>query len=185
QMVNMHSESGTTFLEYVVPTRGLLGFRSRLLTATSGMGTVHSIFHGYEPYAGPIEGRRFGSLVAWETGTAMGYGISNAQERGTMFIQPGDEVYEGMIVGEHIRPGDLAVSVTKAKHVTNHRASTVDQSYRVAPPRDMSLDACIEFLTEDGLLEVTPASLRLRKRVLDNEQRVKAQKQRDKMIEAA
>ncbi|HPV08181.1 MAG TPA: translational GTPase TypA [Aggregatilineales bacterium] len=184
QMIDMHSENGTTYLKYIVPTRGLLGFHSRLLTATSGMGTLYSIFHGYQPYAGPIEARRFGSLVAWETGVAMGYGISNAQERGTMFIQPGDEVYEGMIVGEHIRPGDLAVNVTKAKHVTNHRASTVDQSYKVAPPRDMSLDACIEFLADDELLEVTPVSLRLRKRTLNNERRVKEQKHRDKVIAA-
>jgi len=184
-MQDMRSENNTTYLRYLVPTRGLLGFRANFLTATSGMGTLYSIFHGYEPFGGPIPGRRFGSLVAWEHGTAMGYGISNAQERGTMFIEPGDEVYEGMVIGEHIRPGDLAVNPCKAKHVTNHRASTVDTSYNVAPPRDMSLDACIEFLAEDELLEVTPESLRIRKRTLSNEQRVKEQKKRQALVEAA
>ncbi len=180
-MQNMRSENGTVTLHHLVPTRGLLGFRANFLMATSGLGTLHSIFNGYRPFAGEIQNRRLGSLVSWERGSAVGYGMSNAQERGTLFIRPGDEVYEGMVVGENIRQGDIAINVCKAKHLTNHRASTVDNSYTVLPPREMSLDACIEFLAEDELLEVTPKSLRIRKRTLDNELRVKEQKKREKL----
>ncbi len=185
QMIDMSSANGTTFLKYLVPTRGLLGFRSQFLTATSGMGTIHSLFYGHEPMMGPIPGRQFGSLVAHEAGVAVSYGLDNAQERGTLFIGPGVEVYEGMIVGEHIRPGDLTLNVCKAKHLTNHRAKPVDDGIRLTPPRLMSLDDCIEFLAEDELLEVTPQSLRIRKRMLNNEQRIKDRKRQEKMVEAA
>jgi GTP-binding protein len=184
EMINMHSENGTTYLKYKAPTRGLLGFRARFLTATSGMGQMNSLFHGYEPPVGEIMGRQFGSLVAYEHGVTTSYGLDNAQLRGTLFIGPGVEVYEGMVIGEHIRPDDLAVNVAKKKHVTNHRRSFAEDAIRLTPPRVMSLDDCIEFLAEDELLEVTPQSLRIRKRELDNETREKARKARKKLAEA-
>ncbi|MBX3085371.1 MAG: translational GTPase TypA [Anaerolineae bacterium] len=182
QMIDMRTESGTTFLKYLVPTRGLLGFRAHFMTATSGMGQIHSIFHGYAPLSGPIQSRQYGSLVAWETGVSSSYGLENAQERGALFLGPGVDVYEGMVVGEHIRNEDLAVNVAKAKHLTNMRSSGADKAISLTPPRIMSLDQCIEFLAEDELLEVTPQSLRIRKRILDNEERMKDQKRREKMI---
>jgi GTP-binding protein len=182
QMMDMQTDGGTTYLKYLVPTRGLLGFRSQFMTATSGMGQIHSLFHGYAPLMGPVPGRQFGSLVAWETGMAVAYGLDNAQLRGTLFIGPQTEVYEGMIVGEHIRPEDLAVNVAKTKHLTNVRRSNAEEGIHLTPPRNMSLDDCIEFLAEDELLEVTPSSLRLRKRVLNNEDRQKEQKRREKLM---
>ncbi len=182
QMVDMRSESGTTYLKYLVPTRGLLGFRQQFMTATSGMGQIHSLFHSYGPMLGPIPGRQFGSLVAWEHGVATSYGLDNAQLRGSLFIGPQTEVYEGMVVGEHIRPEDLAVNVAKAKHLTNVRRSFAEEGIRLTPPRNMSLDDCIEFLAEDELLEVTPQSLRIRKRVLNNEDRQREQKRREKLM---
>jgi GTP-binding protein len=182
QMIDMSSESGTTYLKYLVPTRGLLGFRQQFLTATAGMGQIHALFHGYAPMLGGIPGRQFGSLVAWEQGFATSYGLDNAQLRGTLFIGPQTEVYEGMVVGEHIRPEDLAVNVAKAKHLTNVRRSFAEEGIRLTTPRNMSLDDCIEFLAEDELLEVTPKSLRIRKRVLSNEDRQKEQKRREKLM---
>jgi GTP-binding protein len=183
QMLDMRSESGTTYIRYLVPTRGLLGFRARFLTATSGMGQLHSLFYGYEPLAGSIQSRQFGSLIAFEAGAAVAYGLDNAQLRGSLFIGPGVDVYEGMVVGEHIRPGDLPINVCKTKHLTNHRAKMENERIMLTPPRNLSLDDCIEFLAEDELLEVTPDSLRLRKRILDNELREKHRKARDKMVE--
>jgi len=179
QMADMRADSGTTYLRYLVPTRGLLGFRTLFLTSTAGMGQLHSVFYGYEPFAGAIQGRRFGSLVAWEDGVSTSYGLNQAQERGTLFIGPGVEVYEGMVIGENLRPGDIAVNVAKAKHVTNHRRSFAEEGIRLTPPRDMSLDLSLEFLADDELLEVTPENLRIRKRTLNNEQRVKQQKKRE------
>jgi GTP-binding protein len=184
QMLDMSSENGTAYLKYQVPTRGLLGFRSRFMTATSGMGTIHSLFDGYKPMAGSIQGRQFGSLVAFESGVAVGYGLDNAQLRGSLFIGPGVEVYEGMVVGEHIRPGDLPINVCKTKHLTNHRAKMENERIMLTPPRIMSLDECIDFLAEDELLEVTPQSLRIRKRILNNDLRHKDRKAREKMMEA-
>lgn len=184
QMVDMRSENGSTLIKYQVPTRGLLGFRTLFLTSTSGMGQMHSIFDGYQPYAGPIQGRRFGSLVAWEAGTSTSYGLNLAQERGKLFIGPGVDVYEGMVVGENLRPGDIALNVAKEKHVTNHRKSFAEEGIRLVPPRNMSLDVSLEFLAEDELLEVTPENLRIRKRILNNDERIKEQKRRDKMMAA-
>ncbi len=181
-MIDMRSENATTYLKYLVPTRGLLGFRQLFLTATSGLGQLHSLFYGYQPFAGPILGRQFGSLVAWETGMATPYGLDNAQLRGTLFIAPQTEVYQGMVVGEHIRPEDLSVNVAKAKHLTNMRRSFAEEAIRLPPPRNLSLDDCIEFLAEDELLEVTPQSLRIRKRMLNNEERQKDLKRREKML---
>jgi GTP-binding protein len=184
QMVDMRTESGTAYLRYLVPTRGLLGFRSRFMTATSGMGQIHSLIYGHEPLSGSIPGRQFGSLIAHESGLAVAYGMDAVQTRGTLFISPGDQVYEGMVVGEHIRGDDLTVNVCKAKHLTNHRAGTTDQGIHLDVPRNMSLDDCMDFLAEDELLEVTPDSLRLRKRILNNDLRQKSRKSREKILEA-
>jgi GTP-binding protein len=172
EMVNMlDTNTGTVHLTYIVPTRGLLGFRYQFLTATRGMGIMHSLFHGYMPMAGAIQSRARGSLVAWETGTATTFGLKNAEERGFLFISPTVEVYEGMVIGEHQRPGDLDVNVAKTKHLTNMRASGKEIDERLTPPRNMSLDECIEYLADDELLEVTPISLRIRKRILDRHER--------------
>jgi GTP-binding protein len=154
------------------------------MTATGGMGQVHSLFHGYEELAGPIPGRQFGSLVAWEAGPSTAYAMMAVQQRGTFFIEPGTEVYEGMVVGEHIRPEDLAVNLCKTKHLTAVRTKNYADREFLKASRQMSLDDYIEFLAEDELLEVTPVNIRVRKRILNNESRMKAQKAREKMLEA-
>ncbi len=182
QMIDMRSENGTTFMRYILPTRGLLGFRSQFMRATSGMGQMHSLFHSYEPISGEIPGRRFGSLVAMENGTSTTYALVNAQQRGTFFIPPGTSVYEGMVVGEHIRAEDLPLNVTKAKHLDNFRAKPKEVSDNLTPPRVMSLDDYIEYLGGDELLEVTPKNLRIRKRILDTESRMKEDKRRRQLV---
>jgi len=172
QMQEMQdNSSGAVRLRYLVPTRGLLGFRYHFLTATRGAGFLHSNFHDYLPLAGGRFGRAEGSLVAWEPGITTTYGLKNAEERGMLFLGPGVEVYEGMVVGGHQRPGDLVVNVCKKRHVTNVRSSFKEIDDRLTPPREMSLDECIEYLGDDELLEVTPTSLRLRKRLLDTRTR--------------
>jgi GTP-binding protein len=183
QMQNMRTGHGTTFMKYIVPTRGLLGFQSQFMRATSGMGQFSSIFDSYQPLAGDVPGRRFGSLVAMERGSATTYAIQNVQQRGSFFIGPGDDVYEGMVIGEHIRPGDLSVNVCKAKHVTNHRSKPKEDLDGLVPPRVMSLDDFIEFMGGDELLEVTPKSLRLRKRILDTTDRQRQEKRMKQKIE--
>ncbi|MCL4367638.1 MAG: translational GTPase TypA [Actinobacteria bacterium] len=170
------SKDGTAHLTYIVPTRGLLGFRYQFLTSTKGTGVMNTIFHGYLPMAGKIEDRPFGSLVAWEAGQATAFGLKNAEERGRLFIEPGTEVYEGMVIGQYARPGDLTINVAKKKHLTNVRSSPQDVEVRLAPPRRMSLDEAIEYLGEDELLEVTPESYRIRKRILSSEERGKTAK---------
>jgi GTP-binding protein len=183
-MVNMrHSDGGTVHLQYKIPTRGLLGFRSDFLTITRGTGVMHALFAGYEPLSGEINTREHGSLVAWEPGISTNYGLKNAEERGSLFISPGVEVYEGMVVGQHIRDTDLAVNVCKKKHLTNMRSSTGDIAVRLTPPRVMSLDDCIEYLGPDELLEVTPQSLRIRKRMLNTEDRRRLARREDKDTE--
>jgi GTP-binding protein len=164
---------GSVLLSYHVPTRGLLGFRYQFLTATRGMGVMNALFYQYGPVAGAVVSRSRGSLVAWEDGVSSTYGLKNAEERGLLFIGPGAQVYQGMVVGEHQRPGDLDVNVCKTKHLTNMRNSIRDIEIRLVTPRDMSLDECIEYLTDDELLEVTPASLRIRKRILDRHDRAR------------
>jgi GTP-binding protein len=181
QMTDLrHGDDGTVYLKYLVPTRGLLGFRSDFLTMTRGTGVMHALFAGYEPLAGEMSTRDHGSLVAWEAGATTSYGLKNAEDRGTLFVGPGVAVYEGMVVGQHIRDTDLAVNVCKKKHLTNIRSSTSDIAVRLTPPRIMSLDDCIEYLAADELLEVTPQSLRLRKRILDTEERRKLARREDK-----
>ncbi|HML24675.1 MAG TPA: translational GTPase TypA [Aggregatilinea sp.] len=184
-MQDMRSQNGTTFLKYLVPTRGLLGFRAHFMRATSGLGQISSLFHGYDSMVGPIPRRQFGSLVAWEAGVAAQYAMTHTQQRGTFFIEPGAEVYEGMVIGEHIRPEDLAMNVTKTKQLSAIHTKYYGEELRLNPPRQMSLDDAIEFLSEDELLEVTPQSLRIRKRILNNEDRMKEQKRREKLIEGA
>ncbi len=174
------ADDGSVHLQYLVPTRGLLGFRNKFLTATRGTGIMHALFHGYLPLAGEIEIREHGSLVAWETGIATSYSLHNAEGRGTLFIGPGAEVYEGMVIGEQAREGDIAVNVAKKKHMTNVRSSNEDIMVRLTPPRVMSLDEAIEYISEDELVEITPKAYRIRKKILGTEDRHKARAARDK-----
>lgn len=167
-------EDGLVHFSYLVPTRGLLGFRQQFLTATRGEGVLNTLLAGYEPYAGEIATRAHGSLIAWETGTATTYGLHSAQERGQLFITPGTEVYEGMIVGQHNRDTDLEVNVCRKKHLTNIRRSTAEEALYLDPPRQLSLDDAIEYLADDELLEVTPVAFRLRKRLLSKHDRSRA-----------
>ena len=177
RMLEMAENPDTSVrLTYIVPTRGLLGFRYQFLTATRGMGVMHTIFHSYLPMAGSLAQRSSGSLVCWEAGVTTTFGLKNAEERGMLFVGPGVEVYQGMVVGEHQRPGDLAVNVAKKKHLTNVRQFTRDIDVRLTPPRQMSLDEAIEYLADDELLEVTPLAYRIRKRVLNTEERGKQTK---------
>jgi len=185
QMLNMADKGdGGVHITYLVPTRGLLGFRYQFATATRGMGVMNTLFHGYLPMAGEIPTRGSGSLVASEAGVATSFGLKNAEERGVLFITPGVTVYEGMVVGENQRPNNIAVNVAKRKHLTNMRESTRDIEVRLKAPRSMSLDEAIEYLSDDELLEVTPQSLRIRKAVLNNHDRGKQQK-RARIAEAS
>lgn len=161
-------------IEYIIPSRGLFGYRSEFLTDTRGEGILNAVFNEYQPYKGEITRRSNGSLISFETGDSITYGLYNAQERGTLFIGAGVPVYEGMIVGCSPKQEDLAVNVCKKKQLTNTRASGSDDALRLVPPRKMSLEDCLEFLAEDELLEVTPKNLRLRKRILNNSLRMKA-----------
>lgn len=175
EMVNMTSANqGYMRLEFKIPARGLIGYRSELMTDTKGNGIMNHIFHSYEPYKGDISSRQRGSLVAWEDGEAVTYGLYNAQERGTLFITPGTKVYEGMIVGENARYDDLVVNVCKKKHVTNMRASGSDEALRLTPPTILSLEQSLEFIAEDELVEMTPKNIRLRKKILNSEMRAKS-----------
>lgn len=174
ELVNMGTrDTGMTHLEFRIPARGLMGYRQEFLTDTNGNGIMNNIFDAYEPYKGDITVRNTGSLIAFETGEATGYGLWYAQDRGRLFIGPGTEVYEGMVVGVSPRSDDLVVNVCKKKHVTNTRASGSDEALKLTPPSRLSLEQCLEFIKEDELLEVTPKSLRMRKRILNKEQRMK------------
>ncbi len=167
------STTGFTRLEFTITSRGLIGCRSTLMTLTRGNAVVNSSFAGYCPMKGKLSRRSRGSLVAWENGAATSYGLFNAQDRGSMFIGPATEVYQGMVVGECSETGDLVVNVCKKKHLTAIRSSGADEALRLVPPRLMSLEKCLEFIADDELLEVTPESLRLRKKILSNELRAK------------
>jgi GTP-binding protein len=158
--------SGRVRLEFRIPTRGLIGFRSQFLTDTKGTGIMNHLFAGWEPWHGAIPSRVTGALVADRTGVATAYAIYNLQERGEIVIEPATQVYEGMIIGENARPSDMDVNVTKEKKQTNMRASTADEAIRMIPPRRLSLEQSIEFINDDELVEVTPKSIRLRKRIL-------------------
>jgi GTP-binding protein len=177
-MTNLvHDDNGRARLEFEVPTRGLIGFRNLFLTATRGEGIMNSLLIGYRPWAGPIGTNRNGALVAHETGMALSYGLAAAQERGMTFIEPGEDVYEGMIVGLNAKDVDLTVNVCKGKKLTNMRASTSDIDVRLTPPLKMSLEQALDFLADDELLEVTPKHIRLRKRLLQENDRARAKKQ--------
>lgn len=174
ELVQMSPSGDRMKIEFLVPSRGLFGYRSEMLTDTRGEGIMNTVFDSYTPYKGDIPGRLTGALVAFETGEAVTYGLYNAQERGVLFIGPGTPVYEGMVVGESPKDEDLNVNVCKRKHVTNTRSSNSDEALRLTPPRVMSLEACIEFIADDELIEVTPQNLRIRKRILDCDLRAKA-----------
>ena len=173
ELVAMHPQGSRMRIEFLVPARGLFGYKSEFLTDTKGEGIMSHVFDSYQPFKGEIERRNTGSLVSFETGEAVTYGLYNAQERGQLFIGSGTQVYEGMIVGASPKVEDLVVNVCKKKHLTNTRASGSDDALRLVPPRILSLEDCLEFLADDELLEVTPESLRIRKRILSNQQRAK------------
>jgi len=172
------SPQGVTRLRFRIPARGLFGYRSEFLTDTRGEGLLNHHFLEYGSWAGPIAGRRKGVLVADREGEAIAYSLFNLQERATMFVHPGEPVYTGMIVGEHVRPGDLDVNICREKKLTNMRASGSDENVKLEPPRELTLELALEFIEEDELIEVTPDSLRLRKRILEVNQRKKAEKAR-------
>lgn len=167
---------GWVKLEFSIPSRGLFGYRSEFLTDTRGEGILNSIFDGYEPFKGDIPSRQHGSLVAFEQGEAVTYGLYHAQERGTLFIEPGTMVYEGMVIGKNHRQGDIEVNVCKKKHATNIRAAGSDEALRLTPPKKLSLEEALEFIDDDELVEVTPKNIRIRKKILNTSQRRRQQK---------
>ena len=173
ELQSMHPQGSRMRLEFIIPSRGLFGYKSEFLTDTKGEGVMSSIFENYQPYKGDIPRRNTGSLISFETGEAVTYGLYNAQERGSLFIGAGTPVYEGMVVGASPKVEDLVVNVCKKKHLTNTRASGSDDALRLVPPRKLSLEDSLEFIADDELLEVTPKSIRIRKRILDNALRAK------------
>ncbi len=181
EIVNMGTrDTGMSHLEFRIPSRGLMGYRQQFLTDTNGNGIMNSLFDGYEPYKGEIPQRVQGSLVVHETGETSGYGLWGAQERGALFVGPGVPVYEGMIVGESPKDEDIVVNVCKKKHVTNTRASGLNEALRLVPPTILSLEQSLEFINDDELVEVTPNAIRLRKRILSKELRMKEQAKKKK-----
>lgn len=181
EMVNMEpAETGHTKVEFRIPARGLIGYRTEFLTDTKGEGVMNHIFESYEPYKGEVVARVRGTIIAFENGTSITYGLYNAQDKGELFIGAGVDVYEGMIVGLNSRGEDLAINVCKEKHLTNTRASGSDEALRLVPPIQMSLEKAIEFIQDDELVEVTPKSIRLRKKILDNKERERAARNANK-----
>ena len=172
-LIMMNPQAGRMKMEFLIPSRGLFGFKSELLTDTRGECVINSVFDSYQPYKGEINRREFGSLIAHETGEAIVYGLFNAQERGDLFIGPGTKVYAGMVVGQNPKGGDIVVNVCKKKHLSNMRASGADEALRLFPPKILSLEEAIEFLNDDELLEVTPKSIRIRKVILDHTMRLR------------
>ena len=168
ELINMHSNgSGSTRLEFLIPSRGLIGYRGEFLTDTKGTGVLNTSFEGYAPYKGDIQYRKQGSLIAFEAGEAITYGLFNAQERGALFIGPGEKVYAGMVIGQNGKAEDIELNVCKTKKLTNTRSSSADEALKLTPPRILSLEQCLEFIDTDELLEVTPKNLRIRKKILD------------------
>ena len=174
ELLHMTAINNRTRLEFIIPARGLFGYKSEFLTSTKGEGVMNSVFFEYQPYKGDLSRRSTGSLVAFETGEAVTYGLFNAQGRGTLFIGAGTPVYEGMVIGENPKNEDLNVNVCKTKHLTNTRSSSSDDALRLITPKRMSLEECLEFIGDDELLEITPKNIRIRKRILDSELRAKA-----------
>ncbi len=168
ELINMHSNgTGSTRLEFLIPARGLIGYRGEFMTDTKGTGVLNTIFEGYGPYKGDIQYRKQGSLIAFEAGEAITYGLFNAQERGTLFIGPGEKVYAGMVIGQNGKAEDIELNVCKTKKLTNTRSSSADEALKLTTPRVLSLEQCLEFIDTDELLEITPKSLRIRKKILD------------------
>ncbi|MBR6638205.1 MAG: translational GTPase TypA, partial [Lachnospiraceae bacterium] len=168
------SGNGSTRLEFSIPSRGLIGYRGEFMTDTKGNGIMNSIFDGYGPYKGDIQYRKQGSLIAFESGESITYGLFNAQERGTLFIGPGERVYAGMVIGQNGKTDDIEVNVCKRKQLTNTRASGSDDALKLTTPRTLSLEQCLEFIDTDELLEITPKNLRIRKKILDPTMRKRA-----------
>ena len=164
---------GVVRLRYAIPARGLFGYRGEFLTDTRDTGIMHHRFYQYGPWAGPIPGRTRGTLVSMENGVAVAFALFNLQERSTLFIAPGTPVYEGMIVGENSRPGDMDVNPTKEKKLTNMRTKSSDENIQLEPPRELTLEGALEYIDDDELIEVTPTAIRLRKRLLDTTDRRK------------
>jgi GTP-binding protein len=183
ELKNMMQSNGNTRLEFLVPARGLIGFRSEFMTQTKGTGIVHHNFHSYEPYKGEISTRSRGALIAMEEGTAVAYGMWKLQERSTFFIEPTTRVYMGMIVGENSREYDMVVNVCKTKQLTNMRASGSDEAVRLEPPRQLTLEQATEWIAEDEYVEVTPKSIRLRKKYLDHNERNRMSKKKAVSLE--
>ncbi len=174
ELLQMSPQGSRMRIEFLIPSRGLFGYRSEFLTDTKGEGILNAIFDSYQPYKGEITRRANGSLISYETGVSVVYGLYNAQERGTLFIDAGVDVYEGMVIGCSPKTEDMVVNVCKKKQLTNTRASGSDDALRLTPPRRMSLEECLEFMAEDELLEITPENIRIRKAILDNNLRAKA-----------
>ena len=168
------ASDGSSRLEFSIPARGLIGIRGEFLTLTKGTGVLNTIFDGYAPYKGDLQYRKQGSLIAFEPGEAVTYGLFSAQERGTLFIGPGTKVYSGMVIGQNGKPEDIELNVCKTKHLTNTRSSSADEALRLTPPKILSLEQALEFIDSDELLEVTPKSLRIRKKILDSRERKRA-----------
>jgi len=181
---NMVTSEGTARLEFIVPARGLIGFRGEFLTQTKGTGLLHHNFHGYEPMKEGIQRRTKGAMIATETGLAVAYGMWKLQERSVFFVVPGTRIYVGMIVGENSREHDMGVNVCKTKQLTNMRASGSDEAVRLEPPHVMTLEQAIEWIGDDELVEVTPLSIRLRKRHLDASDRARRAKKKPEAVEA-
>ena len=177
EMRNMQPINNGTYsrIEFRIPSRGLIGYRSEFLTDTRGNGIMNTLFDGYDEYCGAFPGRNRGSMIAWEDGESITYGLYNAEGRGDLFIGPGVKVYEGMIVGRNAKAEDIVINVCKKKHATNTRASGSDDALKLTPPINMSLENCLEFIADDELVEVTPKSIRLRKKILDTELRAKSE----------
>ena len=159
---------GSTRLEFSIPSRGLIGYRGTFMTSTKGTGVINTLFDGYAPYKGDIAYRKQGSLIAFESGESVTYGLFAAQERGTLFIGPGEKVYAGMVIGQSGKSEDIELNVCKTKHLTNTRSSSADEALKLTPPRILSLEQALDFIDSDELLEVTPSSLRIRKKILDS-----------------
>jgi GTP-binding protein len=176
------SGGGRHRLVFYAPTRGLIGYQGDLLTDTRGTGIMNRLFHAYAPYKGPIQGRRNGVLISTEAGEAVAYALWNLEDRGPMMIEPGWKVYRGMIVGEHTRDNDLEVNVLKGKKLTNIRTTSKDEAVRLTPPLRMTLERALAYIQDDELVEVTPKSIRLRKRHLDANDRKKAERQKEAMV---
>ena len=176
ELINMNELAGYLRMEFIIPARGLIGFRAQFLTSTKGNGIMNHVFHGYAPFKGEIPGRTRGALVAFEDGETTPYGLNSVQDRGTLFVGPNEPVYTGRIIGENAREMDMDVNPCKKKHVTNMRSSSSDEAVRLVPPRIFSLEQALEWINDDELVEVTPKSIRMRKTILDRAARAKAAK---------